>query len=290
MNIKKQSFQILFAVAILAFVLQGMISPKPKKEKFIGLQLWSVRDDMKKDPVATIEKVGDMGYKFVEAAGFKDGKFYGMEPLAFKNLCEKNGIKFLGSHTGQNLPDAASWDKTMAWWDDAIAAHKAAGVKWIVQPWMSKEGYNSLEGLKQFAKYFNAVGEKCKANGIKFGYHNHDKEFKTVFEGKTVYDWLLELTDASKVTMELDLYWITKGGKNPIDYFNKYPGRFQIWHVKDEKELGSRGIMNFPPIFAQKAKAGMRYGIVEVERYNYPPLESCKKSLDFLNKSRDIDF
>ena len=290
MNIKKQSFKILFVVAILAFVLQGMISPKPKKEKFVGLQLWSVREDMKKDPVTTIEKVGKMGYKFVEAAGFKDGKFYGMEPLAFKNLCEKNGLKFLGSHTGQNLPDAANWDKTMAWWDDAIDAHAAAGVKWIVQPWMSKEGYNSLEGLKQFAKYFNAVGEKCKAKGIKFGYHNHDKEFTTVYEGKPAYDWLLELTDASKVTMELDLYWITKGGKNPIDYFNKYPGRFQIWHIKDEKELGSRGIMDFPPIFAQRAKAGMRYGIIEVEKYNYEPLESCKRSLNFLNKSGDIDF
>jgi sugar phosphate isomerase/epimerase len=290
MNIKKQSFKILFVVAILAFVLQGMISPKPEKEKFIGLQLWSVREDMKKDPVTTIKKVGDMGYKFVEAAGFKDGKFYGMEPVAFRELCEKNGLKFLGSHTGQDLPDAANWDKTMAWWDDAIKAHKAAGVKWIVQPWMSKEGYNSLEGLKQFAIYFNAVGEKCKANGIKFGYHNHDKEFTTVFEGKTVYDWLLELTDATKVTMELDLYWITKGGKNPIDYFNKYPGRFQIWHIKDEKELGSRGIMNFPPIFAQKAKAGMKFGIVEVERYNYAPLESCKRSLNFLNKSGDIQF
>ncbi len=290
MNIKKHSFKILLVIATLAFVFQGMISPKPKKEKFIGLQLYSVRDDMKKDPVSTIKKVGKMGYKFVEAAGFKDGKFYGMDPVAFRNLCEKNGIKFLGSHTGHDMPDADHWDETMAWWDMAIAAHKAAGVKWIVQPWMSKEGYQSLEGLKKYAKYFNAVGEKCKANGIKFGYHNHSKEFTTEFEGKPLYNWLLELTDASKVTMELDLYWITKGGKNPIDYFNKYPGRFQLWHIKDEKELGSKGIMDFPPIFAQKGKAGFKYGIVEVERYNYAPIESCKKSLNFLEKSADIQF
>jgi sugar phosphate isomerase/epimerase len=290
MIIKKQSFKILFIVAILAFVLQGMIPKKTVTDKFIGLQLWSVREDMKKDPVSTIEQVGKMGYKFVEAAGFKDGKFYGMNPLEFRKLCEKNGIKFLGSHTGRDLPDAAGWDEAMTWWDNAIDAHAAAGVKWIVQPWMSKEGYNSLEGLRKYATYFNAVGEKCKAKGIKFGYHNHSKEFTTVFEGKPLYDWLLELTDASKVTMELDLYWITKGGKNPIDYFNKYPGRFQLWHIKDEKELGARGIMKFPPIFAEKGKAGLKYGIVEVEKYNYKPLESCKRSLEFLLNSSDINF
>lgn len=283
MNIKKWKFKSIFYIGILAIIIQGFtsLSFKPK-EDFIGLQLYSVRDHMKKDPKATIVKVGEMGYKFVETAGFNEGKFYGMDPVEFKELCETNGLQFLGSHTGQNLPNEENWDKTMAWWDMAIEAHKAAGVKWIVQPWMSEEGYTSLEGLKNYIKYFNAVGEKCSAQGIRFGYHNHDKEFTTELEGKPVYDWMLELTDPEKVMFELDLYWIDHGGKNPIDYFNKYPGRFMLYHIKDEKELGESGNMDFNAIFAGDKNSGMKYGIVEVEKYNFDSLISCQKSLEYL--------
>lgn len=286
MKIKKSNLKILFFVGVIAIILQGMISWNIQpKEKLVGLQLWSVKDDMKKDPKATLAKVGEMGYNFVEAAGFNDGKFYGMDPVEFKKLCEKNGLQFLGSHTGQNLPNADNWNKTMEWWDMCIDAHAAAGVKWIVQPWMSEEGYKSLDGLEKYINYFNAVGEKCNAKGIRFGYHNHDKEFTTEFEGKTVYDWMLQSTDPNKVMFEMDLYWIIKGGKKPVDYFNKYPNRFMLWHIKDKEELGASGTIDFPAIFASKEIAGFKYGIVEVENYNYAPLESCKKSLEYLKSS-----
>ena len=287
MNIKKWQFRFLFFVGIVAVIIQGftLISFKPK-DKFVGLQLYSVRDDMKKDVKGTIEKVGAMGYNFVEAAGFSDGKFYGMDPVEFKKLCEDNDLAFLGSHSGQDLPNEANWDKTMAWWDMCIDAHAAAGVKWIVQPWMSEEGYESLEGLKKYIEYFNAVGEKCNAKGIRFGYHNHNKEFTTKFENKPVYDWMLELTHPNKVMFELDLYWIVQGGKNPVQYFQKYPGRFMLWHIKDEKELGASGKMDFNTIFAQRKVSGMKYGIVEVEKYNFEPLESCKKSLEYINTTK----
>ena len=284
MNIKKWRLKILFSIGILAIIFQSFTLLNSKqKDKFVGLQLYSVRDEMKKDPQATVVKVGEMGYDFVEAAGFNDGKFYGMDPLVFKKLCETNGLQFLGSHTGQNLPDETNWDKTMAWWDMAIDAHAAAGVKWIVQPWMSAEGYTSLDGLKKYIKYFNAVGEKCKAKGIAFGYHNHDKEFTTVLDGKPVYDWMLELSNPDYVMFQMDLYLITQGGKTPADYFNKYPGRFMLWHIKDAKELGASGEMDFNAIFAASEKSGMQYGIVEVEEYNFEPLVSCKKSLEYLN-------
>lgn len=283
MNIKKKLLRTLFFVGVFAVVIQGftLFSFKPQ-EKFIGLQLYSLRDAMNEDAKATVEKVGKMGYKFVEAAGFKDGKFYDMDPVEFKNLCEANGLQFLGSHTGQNLPDAAKWEETMAWWDMAIEAHAAAGVTWIVQPWMSEEGYTSLEGLKKYIEYFNAVGEKCNAKGIRFGYHNHDKEFTTVFDGKSVYDWMLELTDPEKVMFQMDLYWTVVGGKKPAHYFDAYPGRFMLWHIKDEKELGASGNMEFNAIFASGEKSGMKYGIVEVEQYNFDPLVSCEKSLEFM--------
>jgi len=283
MGIKKMALKGLLLLGFIAFVFQGFnkFDPEPK-DKFIGLQLYSLRDDMKKDVKGTVAKVGEMGFKFVEAAGYSNGKFYGMTPLEFRKLCEENGLEFLGSHTGQNLPTKEKWDETMAWWDAAIEAHSAAGVKWIVQPWMSKEGYQSLEGLKKYVEYFNAVGEKCKVKGIKFGYHNHDKEFTTEFEGKPLYDHMLELSDPDKMMFELDLYWITKGGKDPLKYFEKYPGRFMLWHIKDEMELGESGDMDFNNIFKYKKESGLKYGIVEVERYNFAPMESVNKSFDYM--------
>ena len=217
-------------------------------------------------------------------------KMYGMDPVEFKNLCESNGLKFLGAHTGQDVPTKENWDKTMAWWDECIAAHKAAGVKWIVQPWMGKTGYESLEGLKKYCKYFEAVGEKCNKAGIRFGYHNHANEFTTEFEGKPVYDWMLELTDPKLVMFQLDLYWIADGGKVATDYFAKYPKRFELWHIKDHKELGESGKMDFASSFAKRKKSGAEYGIVEVEDYNFEPLVSVKKSLEYLQAQDYVDF
>ncbi len=287
---RKSWLKFLFLLVVVPFLFLGSTScKKVQKEKMIGLQLWSVRNDMKKDAAKTLEAVGKMGYKFVETAGYTDGKIYGLNPVDFKNLCEKNGLQFLGAHTGQNIPTDENWDKTMAWWDVCIAAHKAAGAKWIVQPWMSDVGYKSLDGLKQACKYFNAVGEKCNAAGIRFGYHNHSKEFTTELDGKPVYDWMLELTDPEKVMFEMDLYWIIEGGKKPCDYFEKYPGRFELWHIKDKTEVGASGKIDFAAIFAQRKKAGTKYGIVEVEEYNFTPLESCKKSLDFLLAADYVD-
>ncbi|WP_038564408.1 sugar phosphate isomerase/epimerase family protein [Draconibacterium orientale] len=296
------SLKLVAVVAVALLFMQGLTScnsaPKKadeksaevKKEQFIGLQLYSVRDDMGKDVAGTLKAVGESGYKFVETAGYGDGLMYGIDPVEFKNLCESNGLQFLGAHTGQAVPTEETWDETMAWWDTCIAAHKAAGVKWIVQPWMGGSAYESLEGLKDYCEYFNAVGEKCNAAGIRFGYHNHDQEFTTEYEGKPLYDWMLELTDPEKVMFQLDLYWIAEGGKNALDYFEKYPGRFELWHIKDEKELGESGKMDFASVFAEREKSGAKYGIVEVERYNFEPIESCRKSMDYLKSQDYVDF
>lgn len=273
---------------LLAFLLSGLSSCKQtqkKQEKYIGLQLWSVRDHMKDDVKGTIEAVGKIGYKFIEAAGYADGKFYGMEPTAFADLVKANGMDFLSSHTGQAVPDSTNRDEVMAWWDQCIAAHKAAGVKYIVQPFMDNVGYESIEGVQRYCDYFNAVGEKCNAAGIRFGYHNHDAEFKDI-DGQIIYDYMLQHTDPAKVFFEMDLYWIMEGGKNPVDYFNQYPGRFLFWHVKDKTELGGDdSVMDFKPIFADAETAGMKYIVVEVEEYNFDPLKSVEKSLNFLNNA-----
>ncbi len=275
----KQTIVKLVLVSLAVLMVSGC--GESKNDKFIGLQLYSLRDLMKEQPDSTVMKVGEMGYSFVEAAGYRDGKFYGMEPLEFKSLVEESGMVFLGSHTGQALPDSGKWEETMEWWDKAIAAHKEAGVKYIVQPWMGNVGYESLEGLQAYCDYFNAVGEKCVNAGLKFGYHNHAKEFSEL-ESEIIYDYMLNHTDPEKVMFQIDLYWIIEGGADPIAYFEKYPGRFWLWHVKDEKEVGASGMIDFEAIWAKKEIAGVEYFIVEQEDYNYAPIESVEMSLQYL--------
>jgi sugar phosphate isomerase/epimerase len=274
---------VLLLLAVAGILLTTFSSCRNAVQKNIGLQLYSIRDSIKKDVPGSIAKVAKMGYKFVEAAGYADGKFYGMEPAEFKALCEKNGLTMLSSHAGRPAPDSAHYQETMAWWDACIDAHVAAGARYIVQPSMGGEAYKSLEGLKPYYAYFNEVGEKCKAKGIRFGYHNHSREFATQYDGVPLYNYLVENTDPEKVMFQIDLYWAVEGGKNPVEYFNKYPGRFELWHIKDKEEIGASGKMDFAAMWKEAAKSGMQYGIVEVEKYNFDEFTSCKKSIDFLN-------
>jgi len=281
---KRSLLSIVILIAVSGFVFSTFYSCKPPK-KNIGLQLYSIRDSIMRDVPGAIAKVAEMGYTFVEPAGYGNGKFYNMTPADFKTACEKNGLLVLSSHTGQALPDSARWEETMKWWDDCIAAHAAVGVKYIVQPFMGGEAYRSLDTLKRYCDYFNLIGEKCNAAGIRFGYHNHDNEFSTQLEGQTVYDFMLANTDPAKVMYEMDLYWTVVGGANPVDYFNKYPGRFELWHIKDKKEVGASGMMAFEAIWAAAPQSGMKYGVVEVEEYSFDQFTSCKVSCDFLNNA-----
>jgi len=282
--VKKRT--VITSVILIVFTGLLMTSLNScKTNKNIGLQLYSIRDSITRDVPGAIKKVGKMGYTFVEAAGYNNGKFYNMEPVDFKALCEENGLGFLSSHTGMTLPDSATWDKTMEWWDACIDAHAAAGVKYIVQPFMSGNAYQSLDTLKQYCDYFNTVGEKCNAKGIRFGYHNHDKEFSTELDGQIMYDFMLKNTDPEKVMFQLDMYWCVVGGGNPADYFNAYPGRFESWHIKDKEEVGASGMINFEEIWAAAEISGMKYGVVEVEEYNYDEFTSCKMSYDYLNEA-----
>jgi sugar phosphate isomerase/epimerase len=280
---KKRSFiSIILLLAVTGLILTAFNSFK-SSGKNIGLQLYSIRDSIYKNVPAAIDKVSKMGYKFVEPAGYDNGKFYGLTPEEFKTLLAANNLYMLSSHTGQDLPGAAEMGKVMEWWDACIDAHAAAGAKFIVQPWMGEGAYRSLDTLKRYCAYFEKIGEKCNAKGIRFGYHNHDKEFSTQLDGQTIFDFMVKNTDPKKVFFEMDLYWAVKGGASPVAYFNKYPGRFILWHIKDEKEIGASGMMDFKSIWEGSAKSGMQYGIVEVERYDFDEFTSCKKSIDFLN-------
>lgn len=281
---KKRNLTAFILLLVVSSLLSTVFTSCTTK-KNIGLQLYSIRDSIMKDIPAAIDSVANMGYTFVEAASYGNGKFYGMTPAEFKALCDKNGLPVLSSHTSRNLPDSSNYAETMEWWDACIDAHVAVGAKYIVQPSMGRSAYESAANLKKWCEYFNEVGAKCNAKGIRFGYHNHDREFTTVWGDTIMYDFMVQNTDPAKVMFQLDLYWCVVGGKNPVDYFNKYPGRFELWHIKDKEEIGASGMMDFESIWAARDISGMKYGIVEVERYNFDVFTSCRKSYDFLNSA-----
>lgn len=252
-------------------------------KKDLTLQLYSLRDDIAKDYQATIAKVGEMGFTSVEAAGYGDGKFYGKTPAEFKADVEKAGMTVLSSHTAKPLSDkelqSKDFSESLKWWDECIDAHKAAGATYIVAPWMDVP--KNLKDLQTYCEYYNEIGKKCKEKGLSFGYHNHAHEF-TKIEDKVMYDYMIENTNPDYVFYQMDVYWVVRGGQSPVDYFHKYPGRFTLLHLKDNKELGQSGMVGFDAIFQNTDVAGVKHLVVEVEKYSFEPQESVKRSLEFL--------
>lgn len=243
-----------------------------------GLILYTVREEMKKDPIKTLEKIAQIGYKVIEAAGYNQRLFYGMKPSKFKEVVNSFGMKLISSHTGIS-------DKNL---NEVIEDTAEAGLKYVIHPWM-KTG--NADVYKKAAEEYNKFGEAFKKAGIQFGYHNHAFEFEKN-DGKAFYDILLKETDPDLVIMELDLYWITFAGSNPLEYFKKYPGRFELWHVKDMKnnadkamtEVGN-GSIDFDKIFKNKKQSGMKYYFVEQDKcFDYPSVESIEISLKHIKE------
>jgi len=250
------------------------------KSKSIGLQLYTIRKDIATDLLGSLKKVADIGYKNVELASYQDGLFYGKSPSELKKIFDDLGLKAVSSHNGM-APDTAA---KIA--DDAAAL----GVQFLVLPYLGENLRKSLDDYKKLGDQLNTYGEICKKAGLKFAYHNHAFEFDKM-DNQIPYDLLLEKTDPSLVSFEMDLYWTYKAGYQPLDYFAKYPGRFCMWHVKDMDpssgkytEVGS-GNIDFKAIFAKKKQSGMKYYFVELDNSEKPALESIKISFDYLNKA-----
>ncbi|MUH38058.1 sugar phosphate isomerase/epimerase [Zobellia amurskyensis] len=256
---------------------------KNPKDKNIGIQLVSVHKEMQENPEKTLKYLDRMGYSYIETFVYKDRSFYGLPPLDFKTLVEKNNLKFTGSMTFYDLPsdDDKAWKKAMDWWQKCIDDHKEAGVKYLTISNNQIKEITTLAQLKRYAEYYNAIGKLCKERGIQFAYHNHSDEFKTI-ESKVVYDYLLENTDPEYVSFQADLYWMHFSNVDPIDYFKKYGNRFLSWHVKDYEELGQSGKMDFEEYFKYAKTAGLKYVVAEVEAFNYPVWYSINAAWNYL--------
>ncbi len=266
----------------------GAGAERPRKE--IGIQLYSLRNEIgvfgheQGDYMPVLEALAEMGYTSIEAASYGDGKFYGRTPEQFRADVEKAGLEVLSSHTARYLSaeELASGDfaESLAWWDECIAAHKAAGMSYIVMP--SMPYLEKLSDLATYCRYFNEVGARCKAAGMSFGYHNHDFEFRKT-EDRVMLDYLIENTDPALVFFEMDVYWTVIGKASPVDYFNRYPGRFRLLHIKDLREVGQSGMVGFDAIFRNAAASGVEHLVVEMEESSYgDDLRSVRESVDYL--------
>lgn len=255
-----------------------------------GLALYTLRDAMAKAPKGTLKQVADMGYTNIEAAGYEDGKFYGMEPAEFKAYLDEIGLTPLSSHHGSiTLNNAEQMAK------DA----KAAGFTYLVIP-IPPMGYFTVDretmkmgmsgDIEKVTNTINTIAEIVTAQGLQCLYHNHDFEFLEDENGIVPMDYFLENSDPKYLNFQLDLYWATKAGTDPLDYFAKAPGRFKAWHVKDMDEQGrfapvGEGGIDFARILAQKEASGMEAYFVEQDAtFNQTPLEAIQVSIKGLKE------
>ena len=261
-----------------------------KAPKLGGLALYTVRDAMEENPKTTLNMVAEAGYDYVEAAGYQEGKFYNMSPADFKAYVENLGLTPLSTHhSGVSLTNAGQ----------QMADAKAAGFEYFVVPIPPMGLFTFNEetsemgmtgGAENLANILNELGEKAAKLDLQLLYHNHDFEFKKDANGIVPIDYLLEHCDPKFVNFQMDLYWVTKAGADPISYFDKYPGRFKIWHVKDMDSQGrfapvGKGTIDFVKIYAHKEASGMEYYMVEQDKtFTETPLEAIKISQKGLRK------
>ncbi len=204
-------------------------------DNYVGIQLYTVRDDMYKDPSGTLKKLSDMGYKYVEHANYKDRKFYGYTPADFKKLLADLNMNMTSGHV-QMLPKDYDFSKNdfSDKWKYTVDDAATAGQKYLVSPWLDDSLRKNMNDFKAYMDVFNKSGELCQKSGMKFGYHNHDFEFTTKIDGQLLYDLILTNTDPALVAQQLDMGNLYNGGFKAIDVAKKYPGRFEMMHVKDE--------------------------------------------------------
>ena len=287
--------RIFFVATAILLALSCNLSVDAKKKE-VCFQMYSVRDligdagKYAQNHEKVLKQLADMGYTAVEAANYGDGKLYGVSPEQFKADIEAAGLKVLSSHVTRNLNDdelkSKNFTEALKWWDECIDAHKRAGMRYMVIPWCNVP--KTLADLQTICDFYNQVGKKVAAAGMKLGYHNHSHEFQKV-EGKVMEDYMIEHTDPNYLFFQMDVYWTVRGQQSPVDYFNKYPGRFVLLHIKDNSEIGQSGMVGFDAIFSNFDKAGAEGWVLELEHGSTPDiLEGMKQSIDYIKKAKFV--
>ena len=265
----------------------------------LGIQLYSIRDDMKRDPLDTLKQLAAMGYKNVEHANYIDRKFYGSTAKEFKKILDGLGLKMPSGHSVLTEKD---WDKSKNEftdkWKQTIEDAAIVGQHYVISPWMDESLRKNYDDLLRFLEIFNKSGELCKKSGMKYGYHNHDFEFSQSLNGKKIYDIMLENTDPNLVVQQIDIGNMYGAGGRALEILKKHPGRFESMHVKDEiktkgeGEMGSnfestimgKGILPVKEIIDLFRKSGgTTEFIIEQESYQgKTPLDCAKENLKIM--------
>ena len=288
MNYKRREFlkmggNLAAGLAIIPFGSKFMFNSNRgnrKAKSLYGLQLYSLREDMPKDPKGILKQVASFGYKQVEGFEGSMGIYWGMSNTEFKKYMDDLGMNFLATH--------CNIDKDF---EKKAAEAAEIGMKYLICP--SRGGRKTVDDFKKVAEDFNAKGEICRKNGIRFAYHNHEYGFKEI-DGQFPQDIMMKNTDPALVDYEMDIYWVITGGQDPIAWLKKYPNRFRLGHVKDRikgaTERGAScvlgtGSIDYPKLIKDAKAAGMEYFIVEQERYdNTTPLEAAKADALYMEK------
>jgi sugar phosphate isomerase/epimerase len=280
-------------------LLSSLFANAPKK-KLLGLQLYCVRDDMKKDPLSTLKELAKFGYKNVEHADYVDRKFYGWTAQEFKKVLKDLGMTMPSGHTVLNMAkhwDASKKDFTDAW---KYTVEDAAYMEqlFVISPSMDSKVRQSKDALMQILEVFNKSGELCKKSGMKFGYHNHDFEFSEKHGDETLYDIIMKNTDPNLVMQQLDTGNLYNGGAKAIDIVKKFPGRFESLHVKDEIKSPGGGHEKYESTILGAGIVGVKevidicrdsggtiHFIIEQEAYQgKSPLQCMKEDYDIMKK------
>lgn len=263
-------------------------------EKPIGIQLWSVKDELREDFDKTIEKLAKMGYGYVEGFGYENGGWFGKNPKGMKEVLKDWNLKMPSSHyslVGSKHFDAKNMitDEVKKMIEDSLKV----GQRYLISPWMEKEDRADLDTLKKFCEKLNKCGEYCKSMNLRFGYHNHWFEFDKV-GGEMIYDVMLKNTDPQFVTFEMDVCWATYSKQNPVEWFKKYPKRFELLHMKDLIDgaethedatcIIGKGVVDFADIIANASKGGVKMYIAELETYEKSSIEDVKVCYKNLRK------
>lgn len=299
MNQSRRTFLKNSSLAIAATGLLPGVSFDPNfKKRILGIQLYSVRDDMKTDPAGTLKKLSEMGYRYVEHASYVDRKFYGYGAREFKNLLNGMGLKMLSGHTvmAPKHWDAAKKDFTDEW-KYTVEDAAVVGQEYVISPWLDESLRKTYDDILRYMDVFNKCGELCKKSGMKFGYHNHDFEFNTVLNNKKVFDIIMQHTDPELVAQQLDMGNLYNGGAIAIAIVMQYPGRFELMHVKDEIKATSgpekyestilgEGIVNTRQVADLGRKSGgTSQFIIEQESYQgKTPLDCARADLAIMKK------
>ena len=297
MKTSRRTFVKASVMAALGTVIfPGSVFASKKQKGMVGIQLYSVREDMLKDPLGSLTQLAKMGYVFVEHANYIDRKFYGYTAPEFRKVLDSLGLRMISGHT---VMGSQHWDETKKDFSDSwkMTIEDAGTLQqlYVVSPSMDGSMRKTYDDFMRYMEVFNKCGELCKKQGMKFGYHNHDFEFSEKLNGEKLFDIMMKSIDPELVVIQLDIGNLYNGGAVAIDVVNQYPGRFENIHVKDEikDESGKaqyvstiigEGIVNARQVVDQATKiGGTTCYIIEQESYQgKTPMECVKLDLEIM--------